>query len=58
MWQNWIVGDEPENCVPMGEDTEAGAGKIVRARSAEEACKKGIKEFNKITNPKSILAKL
>ena len=49
-WQNWIAGDEPENCIPIGEDTKEdhpGEGKVVRARSAEEACKKGIELYNK-----------
>jgi len=51
-WQNWVVGDEPENCIPLGNQTAAEHGllnstKVVRARSAEEACRKGIKLFNK-----------
>jgi len=60
-WQNWIVGDEPENCIPIGFDEVDLNGNMVvfvRARSAEEACRKGIKKFNKAINPKSIRAKL
>lgn len=49
-WQNWIAGDEPENCIPIGQDAKEdhpGVGRVVRARSAEEACNKGIKAYNK-----------
>lgn len=57
-YQNWVVGDEPENCIPIGTDTASERGGIVRARSAEEACKKGIALYNKTINPKSVRAKI
>lgn len=51
VWQNWIVGDEPENCIPIGDQTAKEHGlsddRVVRARSAQEANDKGIKKFNK-----------
>ena len=50
VYQNWVVGDVPEACIPIGDDTEAGCGIVVRARTAEEACNKGIKLFNKRKN--------
>lgn len=49
-WQNWMVGDEPENCIPIGEDTAKSHGTdcaLVRARTAEEAARKGIAAYNK-----------
>ena len=47
-WQNWVVGDEPENCIPLGKQTGKEHGlpdhvKVVRARSAQEAIKKANK---------------
>lgn len=60
-WQNWIVGDEPENCIPIGfdeTDTEGNPVVFVKARTAGEACNKGMKLHNKTINPKSIRAKL
>ena len=59
-WQNWIVGDTPESCIPIGVDevdTNGNTVVIVQARSAEEACNKGIKTFNRLVNKKSIRIK-
>jgi hypothetical protein len=47
-WQNWVVGDEPVNCIPLGNQTAEEHGmpaavKVVRARSAEEAIRKSSK---------------
>jgi len=49
-WQNWVVGDTPESCIPIGNDTADSHGlqksvKVVRARSAEEASRKGDKLY-------------
>ena len=46
-YQNWIVGDEPEQCIPIGDGkAESDTVRVVRARTAEEACLKGIAAYN------------
>ncbi len=62
-WQNWIVADDPENCIPLGDQAAEQHGlpsttKIVRARSAEEAAQKGVKLYNKTINPRAVRARL
>lgn len=50
-YQNWVVGDTPESCVPVGDDAVPDHVVVVKARTAEEACDKGIKHFNKKIKP-------
>ena len=50
-WQNWVVGDVAAACIPLGDQTAEEHGlpdsvMVVRARTAEEACRKGITAYN------------
>jgi len=59
-WQNWIVGDTPESCIPIGYDVTDENGntvKIVKARTAEEASNKGDKLYNKALKKRKISSK-
>jgi hypothetical protein len=50
-WQNWVVGDQAESCIPIGNDSAEShglpEGLVVQARTAAEAARKGNALYNK-----------